>query len=459
MATRPSNMHLLIVSDSATASFCKTMLSAAILGYPTPVIVNWAKDLPEILGIPPREHVPSMAEGVWDYLAKLDTSHDDDVMVVLEGESIMQLRASTLVERFFRVNNEANKRLSKNWGKAAARNGIKQEVLFGAQKECYGLSANDAACYGAPASTLPKKLYGDNTDVEGGDDDNRFDHFRPRFIDPGSVVGTVAGLRKIFGAAARQGSGKDESEKKVSLQRVFGTQQSYREVLRRKAGLRANKSFTKEQLTLIRESIASNPNRTHEYGIGLDYAGEISANAAFSHDDYGLVTLSNSTTFQEARREHRVGLTDALKQIPMDIIGTLPPFWTFSVEPALPRWNPWKDTPLITNLYTGITPAIIRPTKRGNGGAEAAKPWYQEHARTLMDASMYSPITPVAVGGENASTTREFWSMEIWRGGGRDSRVGMMKNDGWVRFDFECEPYGEEVFQDGLGAWKLPENH
>jgi hypothetical protein len=72
---------------------------------------------------------------------------------------------------------------------------------------------------------------------------------------------------------------------------------------------------------------------------------------------------------------------------------------------------------------------------------------------------MYSPITPVAVGGENASTTREFWPMEIWKGGGRDSRVKVMTMDGWVRFDFECEPWGEEIFKDGMGAWKLPENH
>jgi hypothetical protein len=452
-------MHLLIVSDKPSASFCKTMLSAAILGYPTPIVVNWSKDLPDILMIPKRQSVPSMAEGVNEYIGKLDTSHDDDIMIVLDGESIMQLRASTLVERFFRVNKRANQRITKNWGKAAARNGIRQDVLFGAQKECNGLSANDAACYGAPASTLPAKLYGDDTDVEGGDDDNRFDHFRPRFMDSGSIVGTVAGMRKIFRGAVAMAAGKDEGEKKVSLQRVFGRQQSYREVLRRKAGLRANKKFTKEYLKKFRETITNNPNATYEFGIGLDYASEVSANAAFSHDDFDLVKFSDPNSLQDVRKEHNIGLTDALKPISQDISNTLPPFWTFTVEPALPRWDPWKQTPLITNLYTGVTPAIVRPTSRGNGGAEAVKPWYQQHARTLFDASMYSPITPVAVGGENASTTREFWPIEIWKGGGRDSRVKIMTNDGWVRFDFECEPFGEEIFRDGMGAWKLPENH
>lgn len=452
-------MHLLIVSDSPSASFCKTMLSAAILGYPTPIIVNWSRDLPEILEIPNRESIPSMAEGVNEYIGKLDTSHDDDIMVVLDGESIMQLRASTLVERFFNVNKRANQRITKNWGKAAARNGVRQDVLFGAQKECNGLSANDAACYGAPASPLPPKLYGDDTDVEGGDDDNRFDHFRPRFMDSGSIVGTVAGLRKVFRGAVALASGKDEGEKKVSLQRVFGRQQSYREVLRRRAGLKANKGFTKDYLTKFRETITNNPNATYEFGIGLDYASEVSANAAFSHDDFGLVTFSDPNSLQEARKEHKIGLTDAMKSIPSDISNTLPPFWTFTVEPALPRWDSWKQTPLITNLYTGITPAIVRPTNRGNHGTEAARPWYQQHARTLLDASMYSPITPVAVGGENASTTREFWPMEIWKGGGRDSRVKVMTGDGWVRFDFECHDFGEEIFKDGLGEWKLPENH
>ena len=459
VATRPSNMHLIIVADSPSSSLCKTLFSAAILGYPAPIIVNWNGELPDFLEIPKRESVPSMAEGVGEYLATLDKSHDDDVAIVLEGESLMQLRASTLVERFFSVNRRANERITKKWGKTAARNGIKQEVLFGAQKECNGLSANDAACYGAPPSTLPPKLYGDDTDVEGGDDDNRFDRFRPRFMDSGSVIGTVAGLRKVFTAAAAYSSDKSDGEKKISLQRIFGRQQSYREILSRKAGVGTNKGFTKAHLATVREDMNKNPNGTWEFGIGFDYTGEISANTAFSHDDYGLVTFSEPNSLQDARKEHRVGLTDAMKPLPSDISNSLPPFWTFSVEPALPRWDPWKQTPLITNLYTGIVPAIIRPTNRGNGGGELAKAWYQKHARTLLDASTYSPITPVAVGGENDSTIREFWPMEIWKGGGRDSRTKIMTGEGWVRMDLDCEEWGEDMFQDGLGAWKLPENH
>lgn len=452
-------MHVLIIADAPSVGFCKTMMSAAILGYPTPTVVNWARDLPDWMKIEKPETPFSTAEGVNAYLAKLDTSHDDDVAVVLEGESILQLRASTLVERFFSVNRRANQRITKDWGKYAARNGIRQEVLFGAQKECSGLSANDAACYGAPASPLPPKLYGDETDVEGGDDDNRFDHFRPRFIDSGSMVGTVRGLRKIFSEAAAQGLGKEKDEKKVSLQRMFGRQQSYREVLRRKAGLSKNNAFTKEQLKIVKDNIFNNPNTTFEFGIGLDYAGEVSANAAFSHEDYGLVTFSEPNSLQDARKDHNIALTDAQQPLPNDVSASLLPFWTFSVEPALPRWNPWKQTPLITNLYTGITPAIFRPTNRGNGGAEAAKPWYQKHARKLLDASMYSPIAPVAVGGENASTVREFWPLEIWKGGGRDSRVKIMTGDGWVRFDFECKAWAQDLFQDDGGEWQLPENH
>jgi hypothetical protein len=458
VATRPSNMHLIIVADTPTSSLCKTLLSAAILGYPAPIIVNWAKDLPESLHIPKREGVPSKAEGVAEYLATLDKSHDDDVAIVLEGESLMQLRASTLVERFFSVQRRANEQIKKKWGKTAVKNGIKQEILFGAQKECNGLSANDAACYGAPASPLPSKIYGDDTDVEGGDDDNRFDHFRPRFMDSGSAMGTVAALRKVFSAAAAHSSGKDDHERKVALQRIFGRQQSYREVLRRKAGLGTNKGFTKAHLAAVKEEIKINPNGTWEFGIGFDYASEISANTAFSHDDYGLVKFSDPNSLQDARKEHRVGLTDAMKPLPRDISTSLPPFWTFSVEPVLPRWDAWNQTSLITNLYTGITPAIVRPTNRGKGG-EPAKPWYQKHARTLMDASMYMPITPVAVGGENSSTIREFWPMDIWKGGARDSRTKIMTGEGWVRFDFECGEWGEDMFQDGLGAWKLPENH
>lgn len=459
VATRPSNMHVLISAESTSIGFCKTLLSAAILGYPTPMLVNWAKDLPEHLKHKNREKVPSMVEGVNQFLTKLDTSHDDDVAVVLEGESLFQLRASTLVDRFFSINNRANERLRKDWGKYAARHNIRQEVLFGAQKECSGLSANDAACYGAPQSYLPAKLYGDDTDVEGGDDDNRFDHFRPRFLDTGNIVGTVAGLRKLFAAAAEHAHGKDDKEQKLALQRMFGKQQSYREVLRRQAGFSYNKAFSKEHLATIRNSVQANPNATLEFGIGLDYYSEISANAAFSTDDLALVTFSDPKSLQTARAEHKIGMTDAQQPLAADISNSLPPFWTFSVEPALPRWDPWKSTPLFTNLYTGVTPAIVKPTSRGNGAAEMSKAWFQKHARTLLDAYIYSPITPVAVGGENSSTVREFWPLDIWRGGARDSRVGVMTGDGWVKIDHECRDWGEELFQDGLGAWNLPENH
>lgn len=451
-------MHVLLVAETPSAGFCKTMFSAAILGYPSPIIVNWAARLPETLEEKNRETIPSMVEGVNDYLKGLDATHNDDIVVVLEGESLVQLRASTLVERFFSINKRANERLKKDWGKYAARNHIQQDVLFGAQKECSGLSASDAACYGAPASTLPAKIYGDDTDAEGGDDENRFDHFRPRFLDTGSIVGTVGGVRKVFEAAARHAEGKDDKEKKVALQRIFGQQQTHRELIRRDAGFKHNRGFTREHISTMRNAITNSPNVTYEYGIGLDFASEISAHMAFSSDDYAPVKFSDPKALQTARAEHKVGLTTAQQPLPKDVSASLPPYWTFSFEPALPRFNHWSQVPLFTNLYTGVTPAIIRPSKRGNGDAEMSKPWFHEHTRRLLDISAYSPITPVAVGGENASTVREFWPFEIWKGGGRDSRVEEMKGEGWIRMDFECGDFGEEIIQDGLGAWGLPEN-
>lgn len=453
-------MHVLLVAESASIGFCKTLLSAAILGYPSPVVVNWGGRLPDHLEAENREHVPSMVVGVNDYLTRLNASHDDDIVVLLEGESLLQLRASTLVERFFSINNRANQRLKSKWGKYAARNDIKQEVLFGAQKECYGLSANDAACYGAPPSTLPPKIYGQDTDVEGGDDENRFDHFRPRFIDTGSAVGTVAGLRKVFSAAAEYASKLDEPEQKVALQRMFGHQQSHREMLRRDAGFKKNKAFTEDHMANFRTSVMENPNATYEFGIGLDYASEFSSNAAFSSDDLAPILFSHPTALQDARAERNIALSSLQQQtLPNDISISLPPFWTFTFEPALPRWAKWSNAPLLTNLYTGNTPAIVRPTTRGNSGADMSQAWFQKHARKLLDASIYSPITPVAVGGENVSTMREFWPFEMWKGGARDSRIEEMTGDGWVKIDWECRDWGEDLFKDGLGAWVLPENH
>jgi hypothetical protein len=72
---------------------------------------------------------------------------------------------------------------------------------------------------------------------------------------------------------------------------------------------------------------------------------------------------------------------------------------------------------------------------------EAQQPWYQAYARTLMDASIYSPIVPIAVAGENVSMVREFWPWETWKGGARDAKAAVGSFEGFFGFDAMCHEW------------------
>jgi len=104
--------------------------------------------------------------GVLEYLEKLETSADDDLVMMIDAYDIwMQIRVESLIDRYYSINAEANKRIKKRLGRAAAIEGIEQTVLFGSGKHCAPNQIHTIACYPLPDSPLPMDVYGANTDT------------------------------------------------------------------------------------------------------------------------------------------------------------------------------------------------------------------------------------------------------------------------------------------------------
>ncbi|KAF2159229.1 hypothetical protein M409DRAFT_71216 [Zasmidium cellare ATCC 36951] len=465
----PANLHLLIPASAPDPNFCKAVLSAGILGYPAPVIID--VDEGSDAGLYTK------LSGVKNYLKKLDTSHDEDLVLLVDGYDIfMQSRPQTLIDRYFGINVNADERIATQLKGAAEDNDIRQEIIFGAQKRCWPWSETDPACYAMPPSSLPKDIYGPNTDTDIGNELNPYIKFRPRYLNSGVVLGSVRAMKKLFSQALEilQYEANMLSDQHI-FSHILGDQELWREAIRRDSlsgheklldtikDFVPNTKFNTTHLDLVRIKAAMRKEKSYEFHIGLDYASELGLSTVFAEDETAWLTWSNTNQLLQA--DQTLNITPSasqLQNLSTDISTTLPPFWTFNVEKSLQRWKPWTDIPLFTNIPTGVVPAIIHHNAHREGREALRHTWWPEtwfytSARILYDAWVYEPLAPIAFSGG-----RDWWPAEKWKGGAKNwtrKADGMKWEEQWVRFESVCGEFHEEVFGDGRGVWKLPEDH
>ncbi|KAK3113327.1 hypothetical protein LTR53_009480 [Teratosphaeriaceae sp. CCFEE 6253] len=473
----PAGFHVLIPSSEPDADLCKLLLSASILGYPSPVVLDATRFTDR------DDHLPK-AKGVFEYLHSLDTMHDDDLVLVLDGhDSWLQLRPQTLLDRYFGILRRADKRIGSELGPVAKTNGIRQDIVFGAQKACAGWGADDPPCYAVPQSTLPKNIYGSQTDVEGDEAEPSHTNIRQRYLNVGVAMGSVHSLRKLYGEALLLRREQPEiGDEQAVLSSMFGAQEVWREVARqdsgngsrlsswRQKGSGSKITFNPEHLADVRAKAASREDKQLEYGIGLDYGSEIVLNTGDAEADAAWLALGNATQLKAAELALRPRVSRSrLRKLATDIAGSLPPFWTFTTEADLPRWTAWQDLALLTNVFTGTTPVAIHHDPHPPDSAPATRQqrletwwprlWFSPHTRVLLDAYIYAPIVPVAVGGVDAQTQRQYWPHELYKGGARNGAKKNGEGGEWVTFEAMCGGDSEELFRDGLGPWVLPDYH
>jgi len=386
----------------------------------------------------------------------------------------LQLRPQVLLDRFFAINREADKRIRSELGPIADTQNIRQQIIFGSQKSCSPWEAKDPPCYAVPKSTLPDDIYGSNTDTDAARESSRDTpnvNFRPRFLNAGMGIGTVPAMRKLFKQAEKQANGKaDAGSDQHIFSQIFGDQELWREAVRRDAkGPRnsAKKEWSHEHIDAVRQKASRQSDGTFEFGIGIDYHSQIGLNTVSAGDDNEWLRFEDSSQIHAVEADRGIYPPhQRLNNISADIKNSLPPFWTFTVEPDLDRWKQWDEVPLLTNVYTGVAPAIIHHDTQSEDLKSLReswwdKIWFSEKARILLDTYIYAPIAPIAHSGYNERDMREWWPYEIWKGGARNglAALGSFGEGEWLRFDDMCRDSHAEVFRDGKGPWNLPQAH
>ncbi|KAI9728903.1 MAG: hypothetical protein M1834_007161 [Cirrosporium novae-zelandiae] len=478
--TVPSNLkkenpsfHLLILSSETNPSLCKTVLSAFILNYPPPTLINFHKFYADN---DPKTHAAKL-QGISDYLNNEKKVREDDLVLIIDDDDIwLQLSPDVMIKRFDRIIAAADERVKRKYGtntRLVPGNETRVEyvpkytskVVFGASKKCWPNAVEDAACASVPSSTLHKNAYGPGTDEE-----SQPELIRPRFLDSGSLIGPVSDLKAIYRSALlkaqKESYGKDDNQ--FILNELFGEQEYKREEERKAAqgaGGRwlswlADALGTADALpsNVTINNITSEPGQHYEFGITLDYESQLFQEMHYSENDLDWLLYNDTETNMHILAEHNLNSWYP-PVIPSEILHS--PF-PLSINDSrqddahfipvvesldtIPENLSWSTVPLATNLHSKSIPASLRFSSKTTLDEFWSKMWYHPYSRALLRKYMRSPQGPKAFH-EASIGGYQWWDS---RGG----KGGVWTDMGeWLGWSEICKGYDEGLFDDGKGEW------
>ncbi|KAL9128640.1 MAG: hypothetical protein Q9217_002736 [Psora testacea] len=465
-------LHVLLPASEANIGFCRTSLSSALLGYPLPQVTNWEKIYDdEKFGASASEWGSLL--GTLRYLEGLLPERDEDLVLVTDiHDTWFQLRSEVLIQRYRDITREAEKRVRKRLGNGTKVQGLKQDLVFAAQKQCQAGSKDDISCYAAPKSPLPKSTYGDAKHDAEHDLTIEVES-RPRYLHAGLMMGSANSMRNAFRSAYEKWQVEPNAYKsrREVFAEMFGEQEYQYEAIRlqRLTSLqRFSRWWTGEASFLeIHPKPKSMQDRKDlfEYGISLDYAGSLGQVVSSPENDADWIRYSDPNTISTAATMLDIS-TSTPKIIQRDLEHSRPPFWSLapvSDAPNLPKQMGWRDLPLYTNLWTGVTPALI--LQRPDGSPEQVNSqwkqmWYQPYIRAKLDTLAREPVYPIAsetLGNNNGEKT--WWTSVVTTPAdkGREGFGFLVKGEEWRRWTDVCpEDDQSHIFEDGAGKWTDP---
>lgn len=443
-----------------------------------------------------------------------DSASEDDLVLLADGyDTWFQLRPDVLISRYYAMNHAANQRLRKRLGKKTVNKmNINQRVIFGASKACSN-QHHTLACFPVPEPYTPRDLYGGNTDSVIG----RNEHYskRPRYLASGYIMGPVRDLREILFRAQHKldnlpdfdidldnGSGTSDfiyhGDDASIFSRIFGEQEYMREALKRRysgelswKGKVFGHKYSKEGTGWLEGYDVPdvlNPPFTHErmpddipderlyeFGIGLDYGGDIGMQTHNSERDYGYVVYTQNHTDTIGERPKRLDRQHELhppdeddpmtlsqqiehqwpgrnefdcpirvdEHIPQDIERSQMPY---SAAPQsiitadggqspqdAPSNTSWAQVRLYTNLCLGSVPVMIHHNgDRNLREQDWAKIWWQRFSSTLLEEAKMARKDPKI-------WIRGFMGQLEEKDQPKASGVGAWSDKGWfVQWDQLC---------------------
>jgi hypothetical protein len=170
-------LHLVIPVPDLDAELCKTVLSAEVLHYSTPTLVQWDAVAGDGLA-----NVRRRTTAVRDHLGELIEHHENDTVILLDSASTwFQIRPEVLLKRYYGIIDEGNLRLVARIGaEAMQEHGVEQSVVFTASSIC---GAAEEQCAQAPESPLIQKAS---------------QAIAPRYLGQGMAIGPVKDLFEIY---------------------------------------------------------------------------------------------------------------------------------------------------------------------------------------------------------------------------------------------------------------------
>lgn len=479
---------------SANTDFCKTFLSAMILNYPPPTVVNWQQTEDE-----PEEELETnplaKIKALNDYLEESKHIDDEDLVLVVDAYSVwFQLPSDVLIKQYHHILKKANARLLRRYGVTNADNENElsdakytQTVLIAADSACDAAGGNPALC-----AAVPESPFGSSLSRRFGVDDVYTTTDKPKYPKRGSVIGPARDLKALFSAALTRGQQGDEHSPATNyiLTKIFVEQHLAREAKRSSENsmYRWQDWLSKKLATmrgLDQPDIPINITSSHryEFSLGLDY----SAHLFQPIDDMNIEQISfrtfdgstNVTNTTSGPQHPHAPKQAHIPHIPKPLLHSPPPFsdkvaktealTPSSKSPTTSNLNPkpfldtlpgantsWTALSFLTNTNLNSVPATISlPPAPGLlidsplatlRTTHWSKLWYHPYARALLRRYLRSPQGPIAahvaaVGGD------QWWDMRGGQGGVWTVR------DEWLGWSDVCA--GEEwgVFGDGKGEW------
>ncbi|KAK5948925.1 hypothetical protein OHC33_010011 [Knufia fluminis] len=456
-------LHVLLPATQGDVDLCKTLLTAKILGYPTPGLIAWDEEYNHPNQMAGGSHLAKVFRTL-DYLESLQPAQDSDLVMMMDAYDIwFQLPPEVLIHRFHTINQAANARIQQQLGPATMDHGIEQKLIFGAGKRCAPNQLHSVACYPIPKSPLPDDLYGGNTDTVIGR--NKYTSHRQRYLNSGYLMGTVGDVRTLLRAAAEEikntpdhveldnGSGgsdflyhgSDQSifntlfgrqeylraylaqenshEGQSSLGSPGGSRLSARDAIRRSTfgaqGRQSSKRTTsKTSLEGIEIMDPLNPTFTHEIieaatdaemqqwelGIGLDYFSDLGHQTVNSEHDVKWLTFADEPLDLGFPGKNKFDCPPRVDKDSAlaDITNSTTPFAGASNEAGAR----WEQLPLYTNLCIGKVPVMVH--HNGDKGARGYR-WPDMWFHGKLEAMLHRQLE-----AENAQTNRKSSNVIAW---------------------------------------------
>ncbi|KAF4345161.1 hypothetical protein FBEOM_867 [Fusarium beomiforme] len=460
---------LVVPATGPSPDLCKTLITGIALGYPSPIILNWGIDHRPISHWNGGHNLPKIV-GIVKYLDAVmhpdahpsEALSDDDIVLIVDGYDIwFQLPVQVMLERYHRINKEANERLRKQWNRSGPMP-MQQTILVATGKKCYSKLADkgiNIQCDKWPLSPLREDLFGEETEKDG----THWQTNRPRWINGGVYIGPAGDMRRMFRRALfTMESGIGEGIKMHSEQALTGEVVVEQEIYRK---------FQREN-GKPKRGVGELLEKKLEYHIGLDYGQEISVQTQWTQDDENrdhgaFVTLGDQALIDKYSAE--LGLSPTrLRGLPEDLKTAPNP-----LEYLKPGSN-WTNMPVYVDFFLETVPVILH--HNGMGGLKRRRstwwdrPWYYHHLRALLRAQITKkgePEDPLATVHVDEGRIR-YWGASAEH----ESRYPRQMTDNWVadkrlekmKFGDICrhtkkapsgpnQQWWEEVFRDSEGPW------